>query len=213
MDKTTPLTEFDMRTVPWLLQMAKAALPFFDANMQRSFAMMLRFWEFKSTIEFFKFHSLKNPVGSCSGNDVFNHGGGISFNFEYIKELASDENFQKCIEPYCPAPIFGIIRNYKMFAGMSEIFKNYADVSDVFSNFGDENNFDFSKKFENMKSVANQMQHFNSDSPTQLATGVASTTDFDNQNESSTFNPAMMYLSGAQKSMYDEYMKQLENIF
>jgi hypothetical protein len=84
---------------------------------------------------------------------------------EYIKELAADENFQKCIEPYCPAPIFGIIRNYKMFAGMSEIFKNYSDVSDV----------------------------FNSDS--------------------SVFKPAMMYLSGAQKSMYDEYMKQLENIF
>jgi hypothetical protein len=165
MDKTTPLTEFDIQTVPWLIQLCKAALPFFDANMQRSFAMMLRFWEFKSTIEFFKFHSLKNPAVNCTSNDVFNHGSGFSFNFEYIKELAADENFQKCIEPYCPAPIFGIIRNYKMFAGMSEIFKNYSDVSDV----------------------------FNSDS--------------------SCINPTMMYLSGAQKSMYDEYMKQLENIF
>jgi hypothetical protein len=161
MDKTTPLTEFDIQTVPWLIQLCKAALPFFDANMQRSFAMMLRFWEFKSTIEFFKFNSLKNPCGDCVVHDMFNRGGGFSFNLEYIKELAGDENFQKCIEPYCPALIFGIIRNYKMFAGMSEIFRNCGDVSD----------------------------------------------------ESSTFNPAMMYLSGAQKSLYDEYMKQLENIF
>jgi hypothetical protein len=188
MDKTTPLTEFDIQTVPWLLQMAKAVLPFFDANMQRTFAMMLRFWEFKSTIEFFKFHSLKNPAGSCSGNDVFNHGSGISFNFEYIKELASDENFQKCVEPYCPAPIFGIIRNYKIFAGMSEMFKNYGDISEAFKNCN------------------NMSEIFKSDISVSAA-------DFDNQSESSSFNPAMMYLSGAQKNLYDEYMKQLENIF
>jgi hypothetical protein len=193
--------------------MAKAALPFFDANMQRTFAMMLRFWEFKSTIEFFKFHSLKNPAGSCSGNDVFNHGSGISFNFEYIKELTSDENFQKCVEPYCPAPIFGIIRNYKMFAGMSEIFKSDLPISNLFNVAGCKNEFDFAEKFENIKSAANQMQHFNSENSTQQAADMTSAADFDNQSESSTFNPAMMYLSGAQKNLYDEYMKQLENIF
>jgi hypothetical protein len=85
-----------------------------------------------------------------------------------------------------------------MFAGMSEIFKNYADVSDVFKNCNN-----MSEIFKGDMPVSNS---FN-------VAGCKNEFDFDHQSESSTFNPAMMYLSGAQKNLYDEYMKQLENIF
>jgi hypothetical protein len=100
-----------------------------------------------------------------------------------------------------------------MFAGMSEIFKSDLPISNLFNVAGCKNEFDFAEKFENIKSAANQMQHFNSENSTQQTADMTSAADFDNQSESSSFNPAMMYLSGAQKNLYDEYMKQLENIF
>ncbi len=115
MDKNTPITDFDLNTTPWMLQMAKAALPFFDMETQRQLSLMIRFFEFRYTLNYFKYD---NGIYQCN----YNHSG---INIPYLKELISNEDFLNCIGPYCPPMIFSLIKNYKTFASMSDIFKDY----------------------------------------------------------------------------------------
>ncbi len=132
MDKNTPITSFDLNTTPWLLQMAKAALPFFDIGTQRQLSLMIRFLEFRFTLNYFKYD---NGIYQCS----FNQSG---INIPYLKELISNEDFLNCISPYCPPMIFSLMRNYKTFASMSDIFKDYnmTDMKNFFTGKGGENN-------------------------------------------------------------------------
>lgn len=170
MDRNYPITEFDIQTVPWLIQLAKAALPFFDIHIQRQMALMIRFYEFRATMDFFK----NEP----------RHSGGASFSIEYIKELVSNADFQKCVEPYCPAGIFEMIKNYKMLSDMSGFVKNAEQAADILNK----------NHADNMSDIFSMMQ------------GMSGSCGMTNANS------ACMCLNSAQQAMYDEYMKQLDNI-
>ena len=192
MDKITPITDFDLNTTPWMLQMAKAALPFFDMGTQRQLSLMIRFLEFKYTLNYFKYD---NGIYQCS----YNHSG---INIPYLKELISNEDFLNCIGPYCPPMIFSLIKNYKTFASMSDIFKDY-NMADGFP-FNMQNMPNMSE--QNMPNMSDIKNFFtgnnNTDNNGQTSTNTAS-------------DPSAMFManmSKEQQKLYDEYLSQLDNI-
>lgn len=165
MDKKTPITDFDFNTTPWMIQMAKAALPFFDSFTQLRLSVLIRFFEFRCTIEYF--NNEKN-VYQCNST----HKG---IDIPYIIDLTSNQDFLNCISPYCPPMIFNIIKNYKAFSSMSDIFKSSGM----------------------------------NDNPFNLANTGNSSMSGSMNDPSSIF---MANMSKEQQKLYDEYLKQLDNI-
>lgn len=184
MDKNTPITSFDLNTTPWMLQMAKAALPFFDIGTQRQLSLMIRFLEFRFTLNYFRYD---NGIYQCS----FNQSG---ITIPYLKELISNEDFLNCICPYCPPMIFSLIKNYKTFASMSDIFKDY-NMSDGFP--------------FNMQNMSNMPEIKN------FFTGKNNENNSAGESASTTPDPSAMFManmSKEQQKLYDEYLSQLDNI-
>ena len=178
MEKKAPLTDFDLNTTPWMIQMAKAALPFFDYNIQRQLSLIIRCMELRFTINYYKG---ANGIYTC--NNGFTPAG---FDMKSIIELMNNKNFQDCISPYCPPMLINIIRNYKTFSAMSDIFKNFNSEGE-----GGAPTFDMSNLFNSVNSGRKAESEFNFTDPSSML---------------------MSNMSKQQQKLYDEYLKELDNI-
>lgn len=149
MNSKIPITDFDLNTTSWMLQTAKAALPFFNNSLQRQLSLIIRCLELSSTINYY--NSLrgarlcgKMACGGMGCGNVLN-----SLDMASLMSLAGRPEFLQCIEPYCPSTLFSVIKNYKMFAGMQQNMQQ-----DMFSSYmTDEQKKmyeEYSKRFENI---------------------------------------------------------------
>ena len=208
MEKKAPLTDFDLNTTPWMIQMAKAAIPFFDYNVQRQLSLIIRCMELKFTINYYK-----GANGTYTCNNGFTPAG---FDMPSIIELMNNKDFQDCISPYCPPMLINIIRNYKTFSAMSDIFKNFSsdgeggippfDMGNLFNSVmsGSSPNPDYDSN-----SGSNSDSGFNSDSDSNSNSGRKAESGFNFTDPSSIL---MSNMSKQQQKLYDEYLKELDNI-
>ena len=194
MEKKAPLTDFDLNTTPWMIQMAKAALPFFDYNIQRQLSLIIRCMELRFTINYYKG---ANGIYTC--NNGFTPAG---FDMQSIIELMNNKNFQDCISPYCPPMLINIIRNYKTFSAMSDIFKNFSSEGE-----GSAPIFDMSNLFNSVMSGSSSNPDY--DSQSRYDSGFNSHSGFNFTDPSSML---MSNMSKQQQKLYDEYLKELDNI-
>ena len=194
MEKKAPLTDFDLNTTPWMIQMAKAALPFFFFFIQRQLSLIIRCMELRFTINYYKG---ANGIYTC--NNGFTPAG---FDMQSIIELMNNKNFQDCISPYCPPMLINIIRNYKTFSAMSDIFKNFSSEGE-----GSAPIFDMSNLFNSVMSGSSSNPDY--DSQSSYDSGFNSNSGFNFTDPSSML---MSNMSKQQQKLYDEYLKELDNI-
>lgn len=114
MAEKLPITAFDMLTLPVNLQMLKAMVPFFDYPLAKMLSMIIRINELNYTIQYFRTpnRSMFSACGSVS----------LKSSPRSLTDLLENEEFTEAILPYCPPEYAGIIKNFKTFSKMSELF-------------------------------------------------------------------------------------------
>lgn len=150
--------------------------------------------ELRFTINYYKG---ANGIYTC--NNGFTPAG---FDMQSIIELMNNKNFQDCISPYCPPMLINIIRNYKTFSAMSDIFKNFSSEGE-----GSAPIFDMSNLFNSVMSGSSSNPDY--DSQSSYDSGFNSNSGFNFTDPSSML---MSNMSKQQQKLYDEYLKELDNI-
>lgn len=150
--------------------------------------------ELRFTINYYKG---ANGIYTC--NNGFTPAG---FDMQSIIELMNNKNFQDCISPYCPPMLINIIRNYKTFSAMSDIFKNFSSDGE-----GGAPIFDMNNLFNSVMSGSSSNPDY--DSQSSYDSGFNSNSGFNFTDPSSML---MSNMSKQQQKLYDEYLKELDNI-
>ncbi len=208
MAEKLPITTFDMLTLPANLQMFKAMIPFLDYPLAKMLSMIIRINELNYTIQYYRNPRRYTMFSACSD-------GSLKTSANSISALLENEEFVNAILPYCPAEYANIIKNFKTFSKMSELF-NIANAMNSGENRepGSETNqgMDFginpailSGLFSGMtgaKGTTNSAPPENSGD---------NTSEPPQADQNSSMNNALNNLMNPeQQKMYDEYIKQLD---
>ncbi|MDO5402387.1 MAG: hypothetical protein Q4F11_03010 [Eubacteriales bacterium] len=115
MAKIYPITEFDSITLPAMLQIFKAIIPFMDYDMQRSISTVIRADELIHTINFYKSPANCKCFKSCSSDFCISSSSSI-------QEILNNEKILNMILKYCPEEAENMLNQFKSFSSMSDLF-------------------------------------------------------------------------------------------
>lgn len=208
MAEKLPITTFDMLTLPVNLQMFKAMIPFFDYPLSKMLSMIIRINELNYTIQYYRNPRRAPMFSACSD-------GSFKTPANSISALLENEQFVNAILPYCPPEYANIIKNFKDFSKMSELF-NMANAMNSGENRdpGSETNqgMDFGINPAILSGLFSGMtgaKDMTNDTPTENSGDNTSEPPPADQN-SSMNNALNNLMNPEQQKMYDEYIKQLD---
>ena len=208
MAEKLPITTFDMLTLPVNLQMFKAMIPFFDYPLSKMLSMIIRINELNYTIQYYRYPR-RAPMFAASSD------GSFTTPANSISALLENEQFVNAILPYCPPEYANIIKNFKNFSKMSELF-NIANAMNSGENRdpGSETNqgMDFGINPAILSGLFSGMtgaKDMTNDTPAENSGDNTSEPPPADQN-SSMNNALNNLMNPEQQKMYDEYIKQLD---
>lgn len=125
-----PLTEFDRITLNQTLQIFKAMIPFLDYPLQRTLSLFIRMNELKQTMQFYSSPQNLSSFSTCNFN-------GSRQTIHSINDLLKNEQAIDTILKYCPEQYASMLRSYRQFSRMSDLFNmmNIMNGGDFTSGF------------------------------------------------------------------------------
>ena len=222
-DKPLPLTEFDRLTVSESTQMIKAVVPFLDASTKKTISIYIRFQELMQTIEYFK-KPLHAESTTSFDRSNFTMKDFLYETMPYLPKSTGDtlSSLQGFMEMFSMINMYKDMDQSQDFESIINMVKNMNDpnISEAFSNMGMGAGSDFSKSDNNTKDNNSKTDNSSEDPNDNFSgndNGNGNDTDNDNGN-GNTYNsdeaavPYSNMMSAEQKTLYDKYLSEIENI-
>ncbi len=198
MAKQLPLTEFDLLTLNPLMQIAKAVIPFLDAPLQQNIAFMVRFYELQQTMQFFKNHNQFNSISTPCTPPIHS-----------LNDILSNDEILDTIIKYCPENYSSMLNAYKQFSKMSQMADIMGAAGFGTNSSGCDNPMDLSV----LNSILGTMNNTNANcNPHHNNSDCTGNGECHHANNTTASNPLNKILNPNQQEIYEQYMKQLENL-